>query len=112
MNRARLRPWGVAGGHPGYLGGAILNPGTPGEQRIAKITVLSLKRGDVVRLTTPAGGGFGDPFDREPERVLRSEEHRSELQSLMRISYAVFCLKKNTHRNTYPHLYCVRSLPH
>src|SRR3546814_1242266 len=28
--------------------------------------------------------------------ALRSEEHTSELQSLMRISYAVFCLKKNT----------------
>src|SRR3546814_5519845 len=28
------------------------------------------------------------------EQVLRSEEHTSELQSLMRISYAVFCLKK------------------
>src|SRR3546814_8043283 len=32
---------------------------------------------------------------------LRSEEHTSELQSLMRISYAVFCLKKkNTHTTT------------
>src|SRR3546814_8337887 len=30
------------------------------------------------------------------ERVGRSEEHTSELQSLMRISYAVFCLKKKT----------------
>src|SRR3546814_10408391 len=29
----------------------------------------------------------------------RSEEHTSELQSLMRISYAVFCLKKNTKQN-------------
>src|SRR3546814_4678215 len=29
-------------------------------------------------------------------QVLRSEEHTSELQSLMRISYAVFCLKKKT----------------
>src|SRR3546814_1684677 len=29
----------------------------------------------------------------------RSEEHTSELQSLMRISYAVFCLKKNKHKN-------------
>src|SRR3546814_2413348 len=29
----------------------------------------------------------------------RSEEHTSELQSLMRISYAVFCLKKKTRRN-------------
>src|SRR3546814_1630100 len=31
-------------------------------------------------------------------RAIRSEEHTSELQSLMRISYAVFCLKKNTKR--------------
>src|SRR3546814_3834298 len=30
------------------------------------------------------------------ENVARSEEHTSELQSLMRISYAVFCLKKQT----------------
>src|SRR3546814_1828715 len=29
------------------------------------------------------------------QRIIRSEEHTSELQSLMRISYAVFCLKKN-----------------
>src|SRR3546814_2389028 len=29
----------------------------------------------------------------------RSEEHTSELQSLMRISYAVFCLKQTTHKN-------------
>src|SRR3546814_10314174 len=29
--------------------------------------------------------------------ALRSEEHTSELQSLLRISYAVFCLKKKTH---------------
>src|SRR3546814_2261643 len=32
-------------------------------------------------------------------RPLRSEEHTSELQSLMRISYAVFCLKKKTITN-------------
>src|SRR3546814_1398977 len=31
---------------------------------------------------------------REPTRSVRSEEHTSELQSLMRISYAVFCLKQ------------------
>src|SRR3546814_10631609 len=36
-------------------------------------------------------------------RSARSEEHTSELQSLMRISYAVFCLKQNTnnHYNTH-----------
>src|SRR3546814_2430217 len=36
-----------------------------------------------------AADGLGDGAD-----VVRSEEHTSELQSLMRISYAVFCLKK------------------
>src|SRR3546814_4441669 len=34
------------------------------------------------------------------ERLHRSEEHTSELQSLMRISYAVFCLKKKKQTNT------------
>src|SRR3546814_2802675 len=51
----------------------------------------------------PLGGGAGDALahaqvvaaflDPAPE-ARRSEEHTSELQSLMRISYAVFCLKK------------------
>src|SRR3546814_2610833 len=37
--------------------------------------------------------------DRNPiDATSRSEEHTSELQSLMRISYAVFCLKKTTNR--------------
>src|SRR3546814_6511200 len=35
-----------------------------------------------------------------PEQIVRSEEHTSELQSLMRISYAVFCLKKTKHAIT------------
>src|SRR3546814_6741958 len=40
---------------------------------------------------------------RQPIRlVFRSEEHTSELQSLMRISYAVFCLKNKIH-HTYNH---------
>src|SRR3546814_2930703 len=33
----------------------------------------------------------------------RSEEHTSELQSLMRISYAVFCLKQKNHEDIQPH---------
>src|SRR3546814_4461846 len=45
------------------------------------------------------------PPDRRPPAKVRSEEHTSELQSLMRISYAVFCLKKKTqkkHNSTTP----------
>src|SRR3546814_1205169 len=54
-----------------------------------------------------------------PSKRLRSEEHTSELQSLMRISYAVFCLKKNntitihTNRNTSTyHIQTVSRKPH
>src|SRR3546814_8266593 len=36
-------------------------------------------------------------------REVRSEEHTSELQSLMRISYAVFCLKKKKHKEVIHH---------
>src|SRR3546814_4444557 len=36
--------------------------------------------------------------------AVRSEEHTSELQSLMRISYAVFCLKKKTNTRTISHI--------
>src|SRR3546814_6183661 len=45
------------------------------------------------RSDTPEHGAFSPSAQAYP----RSEEHTSELQSLMRISYAVFCLKKKTH---------------
>src|SRR3546814_9941270 len=53
----------------------------------------------------PGGpGGMARPAGLEPATtgLERSEEHTSELQSLMRISYAVFCLKKNNNQYT-PH---------
>src|SRR3546814_2985659 len=44
---------------------------------------------------------IGRDFERVVEAdLLRSEEHTSELQSLMRISYAVFCLKKKKKKQT------------
>src|SRR3546814_4099932 len=61
-------------------------------------------------ILTPASLALiGAVFPREQRnRAIRSEEHTSELQSLMRISYAVFCLKKYTHQprpvnNNNPH---------
>src|SRR3546814_3946352 len=43
---------------------------------------------------SPPKSNCAPPGRNPPERAPRSEEHTSELQSLMRISYAVFCLKK------------------
>src|SRR3546814_8053676 len=49
---------------------------------------------------TPSRAAIGS---RARQRALRSEEHTSELQSLMRRPYAVFCLKKKTETNKNNH---------
>src|SRR3546814_9115108 len=52
------------------------------------------------QFVTPDNPYYVDPIG-TGEEIMRSEEHTSELQSLMRISYAVFCLKKKkTHQTT------------
>src|SRR3546814_6900824 len=67
------------------------------------VRMIADYRGDVGALRSAASLGgaavdvLGHPqraVERMREAILRSEEHTSELQSLMRNSYAVFCLKK------------------
>src|SRR3546814_3372717 len=68
--------------------------------RMGRMGVASV--GDVFRCRAEFHrlGGLGDHRacdrgdDMDAEHSIRSEEHTSELQSLMRISYAVFCLKQ------------------
>src|SRR3546814_1624129 len=57
------------------------------------------------QLPGPLGSFLASPI-RDRYEELRSEEHTSELQSLMRISYAVFCLKKKKqHKHPHRHAY-------
>jgi N-methylhydantoinase B len=64
-------PWGVAGGHSAGTGRCVVNPGGPNERVIAPLSDGNMVAyGDVVRIETGGGGGFGHPFEREPERVL------------------------------------------
>src|SRR3546814_8201694 len=66
-----------------------------GDQASGKAVIERM--GDTVELSgNDERQGHGDGQRGEP---LRSEEHTSELQSLMRISYAVFCLKKKKPNN-------------
>src|SRR3546814_5944961 len=68
--------------------------------------------GSLVRVIAGSVGGHAGPGSTYTPMTLahatlepgarRSEEHTSELQSLMRISYAVFCLKKKTKTHHYP----------
>src|SRR3546814_8616333 len=73
--------------------------------RLPEVKFVFSKTGTAELASDPMPPNISDTFvimkDREawPDR---SEEHTSELQSLMRISYAVFCLKKkNTHNKTH-----------
>src|SRR3546814_10501083 len=57
-------------------------------------TGATILNGRVVRITGGLGTNALVSLDSGEGDLVRSEEHTSELQSLMRISYAVFCLKK------------------
>src|SRR3546814_3001284 len=61
-------------------------------------------RGAVPRAARGTGAAARFPQDRRGDGHARrrSEEHTSELQSLMRISYAVLCLKKKNKKHTLP----------
>ncbi|RYF58026.1 MAG: hydantoinase B/oxoprolinase family protein [Comamonadaceae bacterium] len=89
MNRFHLQPWGVRGGAAGQLGSAILNPETPAEEQLGKVNVLYLKRGDRIRLRTPTGGGFGDPYGRDPQLVASDVERGVVSTERAREAYGV-----------------------
>src|SRR3546814_4265855 len=101
---------------PGIVIGSVAHTGDVGEARHQRL-FDALSQGDIDHAATMATTAEsqhhqtlgGNRFQRHPALVrrqlridfgidhmtqTRSEEHTSELQSLMRISYAVFCLKK------------------
>jgi len=64
-------PWGLAGGKSGGTGRAVVNPGTATERLLAPLSDGNrLVRGDILRIETGGGGGYGPPFDRPVEAVL------------------------------------------
>src|SRR3546814_4769313 len=84
-----------------------------GTQRLGRRRPLPA--GDL-RAVLPAGGRRAAVLGRSAPpgagaAGARSEEHTSELQSLMRISYAVFCLKKKTTHHHQPHLNSTECIP-
>src|SRR3546814_10032846 len=81
-------PRGVLMVGPPGTGKTLLARAIAGE---AKVPFFSISGSDFVEMFVGVGASrVRDMF----EQAKRSEEHTSELQSLMRISYAVFCLKK------------------
>lgn len=70
FGRSRFPPWGMAGGAPStgnFIEIMAKNGKTFRTDRVAR---HPLERGDVVRLITGLDGGYGNPVERDPERVL------------------------------------------
>lgn len=64
-------PWGIEGGMGGGTGRAIVNPGTERERVLKPLSDGNrLVRGDILRMETGGGGGYGHPFDRPAAKVL------------------------------------------
>jgi N-methylhydantoinase B len=76
--RHQFPPWGAAGGRngsPNYV--EVVRAGSRRAGPFGKVSRMPLRRGDLVRLVTGTGGGYGDPREREPARVL--EDLRDEI---------------------------------
>ncbi|MEP4106604.1 MAG: hydantoinase B/oxoprolinase family protein, partial [Nitratireductor sp.] len=65
-------PWGVFGGKPGAGGRVEIRNVHTGEvsQEPAKFSGKLTRAGDVVSYFSPCGGGYGDPLERDPDKVL------------------------------------------
>jgi N-methylhydantoinase B len=70
MENSKFPPYGVAGGRAGRPGSIVLNPGTPDEREVQPTSDgITLQGGDLLRLMTCGGGGWGDPYSRDPMLV-------------------------------------------
>jgi N-methylhydantoinase B len=68
--RQRFAPWGLFGGQPGRPGTTVVNPGTPRERRVHSKASDTFAYGDVVSFQQPGAGGYGPPWERDPQAVL------------------------------------------
>ncbi len=68
-DRQAFPPYGLSGGASGKPGRNVMNPGRANEAALASKVTMTMRRGDVFRHELPSGGGWGDPLERDAERV-------------------------------------------
>ena len=72
-DRHKFHPWGLEGGQEGAAGAFYRVAVADGSvtQMGHKTTSFPMKKGDIIRVTTPGAGGYGNPMEREPAKVLQ-----------------------------------------
>lgn len=66
---SKYEPWGFAGGQDGSTGKLVVEGEIEEDTPRSKMTNKPIKKGQRLRLVGPCGGGWGDPTERDPERV-------------------------------------------
>jgi N-methylhydantoinase B len=69
-DRCVFHPYGLYGGEPGQCARNIYNPGRDDEEALPGKFTRTFRAGDVFRYEMAGAGGWGDPLEREPARVL------------------------------------------
>jgi N-methylhydantoinase B len=87
-DRRAFRPFGLYGGSPAKPSLNIVNPQTEHRVVPAKVT-MTIRGGDVYRHELPGGGGWGDPLERDPMRVLRDVRNGLVTPGSARAHYGV-----------------------
>jgi N-methylhydantoinase B len=89
-DRSILACWGVKGGLAGSPFQVTVDPGGPHEREVdALADAEPVKAGEVIRIRTTGGGGWGDPLERDPSLVCRDVVWRKVSESAATELYGV-----------------------
>ncbi|QDQ88776.1 hydantoinase B/oxoprolinase family protein [Alcaligenaceae bacterium SJ-26] len=88
-NRSRFHSWGVLGGRHGALSRFQKNPDTSRHVELGNTDVVACEPGDVIRVIGPGAGGYGNPLERDPQRVLRDVQCGFVSPAQARLQYGV-----------------------
>ena len=85
-----IEPWGTDRGKAGRKGCCTINPGTTDEKQLpSRFGDHRLRKGDLLRLERPGGGGLGDPLERVAEKVLEDVRQGYVSIDRARLDYGV-----------------------
>lgn len=88
VKKTKTRPWAIGDGQPGENCHVVLNPGTPNEEIVGGFN-RPMKAGDVLVNNSGGGGGWGDPFSRDPNLVLKDVRLGYVTREAARVEYGV-----------------------
>jgi len=82
-------PRGVRGGHDGLKCRHWKVNANGHAEELPSVAVVTLSKGEMVKGNQAGGGGYGDPLERDPQRVLRDVEERYETRERAETVYKV-----------------------